>query len=98
MTLFLVLGLRAVLRGRVRDHGAWMMRAYALGIGAGTQVLTHIPWFLFPSIRGEFWRTVFMASAWVINILIAEWMVRKRPDWTGVGPAAVHGLRGGAVP
>ncbi len=45
-----------------------MMRSYALGLGAGTQVLTHLPWYLFPSIHGELARTLFMAAGWGINL------------------------------
>ncbi|HEX6941819.1 MAG TPA: hypothetical protein VF128_02760 [Gemmatimonadaceae bacterium] len=28
------------------EHGDWMIRAYAIGMGAGTQVLAHLPWFI----------------------------------------------------
>ena len=31
------LGLNAIRQRRFADHGAWMLRAYALGMGAGTQ-------------------------------------------------------------
>jgi hypothetical protein len=62
---------------------AMMLRSYALGLGAGTQALTHIPhipWFLFPSIHGEFARTVFMVAGWAINLAVAEWLIaRKQP-------------------
>src|SRR5688572_26442575 len=46
MTLSIVLGVYAVVRRDFAAHGAWMTRAYAIGLGAGTQVLTHLPWFL----------------------------------------------------
>lgn len=62
-------------------HGHWMLRAYALGMGAGTQVLTHLPWFLImPDKPTELPRALMMGSAWVINALVAEWVVRwQRP-------------------
>lgn len=78
MTAFLVLGLIFILRGEVRKHGIWMLRAYALGLGAGTQVLTHIPWFLFPSIRGEVARTLMMTLGWVFNVVAAELIIRNQ--------------------
>ncbi|MNT33877.1 hypothetical protein D3C72_1698250 [compost metagenome] len=53
-----------------------MIRAYALGMGAGTQVLTHFPWFVFPSIRGEVARAIMMGWGWLINILVAEYVIR----------------------
>jgi uncharacterized membrane protein len=40
MAACLVLGVAAVQRGNVEGHRAWMMRAYALAAGAGTQVFT----------------------------------------------------------
>lgn len=79
MAVSLVLGVRTIQRGDVAAHQAWMLRAYALGLGAGTQALTHLPWFLFPAIRGETARAVGMVSAWVINLAIAEWWLARRP-------------------
>ncbi|MDB4914669.1 MAG: Protein of unknown function rane [Gemmatimonadetes bacterium] len=34
----------AIRRRDFRSHGAWMTRSYAIGLGAGTQVLTHLAW------------------------------------------------------
>lgn len=78
MVSSLCLGLAAVLKRDFRQHQDWMMRGYALGLGAGTQVFTHLPWFLFPSIRGEWTRAVFMGSGWLINATIAEWLIRRK--------------------
>ena len=77
MAVFLCLGLAAVLRHDIAHHRTWMMRAYALGLGAGTQAFTHIPWALFPSIHGELARTVFMGAGWAINLAVAEWLIRR---------------------
>ncbi|MDB5097710.1 MAG: hypothetical protein JWM80_2131 [Cyanobacteria bacterium RYN_339] len=71
----IVLGYVAVLKRDIPGHRAWMMRAYALAMGAGTQVFTHIPWFVFPSIHGEFARAVCMAAGWAINLAVAEWFI-----------------------
>ena len=54
-----------------------MMRGYALGLGAGTQVFTHLPWFLFPTIQGELARTLFMGAGWVINLAVAERFISR---------------------
>jgi uncharacterized membrane protein len=72
MAVSLCLGFAAVRRRDIPHHRAWMMRAYALGLGAGTQVFTHIPWFLLPSIQGELTRTLCMGAGWVINLAVAE--------------------------
>jgi uncharacterized membrane protein len=77
MILFLVLGVNAIRSRDFTSHGAWMMRAYALGLGAGTQVFTHLPWFLFPVIHGEPARTLCMAAGWVINAAVAEWVIAR---------------------
>ena len=46
MLLSIAVSLDAVRRRDFKAHGAWMTRAYAIGMGAGTQVLTHPPWSL----------------------------------------------------
>lgn len=75
MAAFLCFGFAAVRRHDIAHHSAWMIRAYALGLGAGTQVLTHLPWFLFPSIQGEMARTFFMSAGWAINLGVAQWLI-----------------------
>lgn len=75
MTLSLVLALVKIRKRDIQSHLRWMTRAYALGIGAETQVFTHIPWFVYPEIHGELARTVCMAAGWAINIGVAEWTI-----------------------
>ena len=79
MTLFLILGYFAARRHDYVQHGNWMMRAYALGLGAGTQVFTHLPWFILFGKPDEFPRAALMAAGWLINILVVEWIIRRRP-------------------
>jgi uncharacterized membrane protein len=77
MALCLCLGVAAVLRRDIPSHQAWMIRGYAIGIAAGTQAFTHLPWFLFPGIRGELARTLCMGAGWVINLAVAEWLIAR---------------------
>jgi uncharacterized membrane protein len=78
MLLSLVLGVRALVRRRYAEHGDWMIRAYAIGMGAGTHVITHLPWFLLVDTHpGETPRTIMMGLGWVINLLVAELIIRK---------------------
>lgn len=80
MTAALVLALVAVRRRDFRSHRAWVTRGYALGLGAGTQVFTHLPWIIATGhapLGGP--RTVLMALGWGINLAVAEWAIRRRP-------------------
>lgn len=78
MLVALMLGAQAIWRRNFTAHGEWMTRAYALGLGAGTQVLTHLPWFILMDTRpGELARGVMMGGAWLINAIAAEWIIRR---------------------
>lgn len=76
----IILGLAAIRRRDVARHRAWMARAYAIGMGAGTQVFTHLPWILILGRPGELTRALLMGAGWVINLAVAEWVIRKRPS------------------
>jgi hypothetical protein len=41
MAACIILGFTTIRGGNVASHQAWMARAYALALGAGTQVFTH---------------------------------------------------------
>ena len=46
---------------------------------AATQVLTHLPWLIFVGGRpGEGSRAVMMGLAWIINAVLAEYVIRTR--------------------
>ena len=78
MALAVIVSVRAVLQRRIAQHKAWMVRAYALGQGAGTQVLILLPVTLMAGAPTFFFRDVLMASAWGLNALFAEWVIRRR--------------------
>lgn len=77
MTYFVFMGVDAIRRRKFFEHGDWMIRAYAIGMGAATQVFTHIPIIIFPNAQNETTRAICMVSAWVINMAVAEWIIRK---------------------
>jgi uncharacterized membrane protein len=88
MAAAIVLGVDAARRRDFPAHGAWMTRAYAIGLGAGTQVLTHLPWLLLAEGRpGELPRALMMGAGWVINVVVAEWSIRTGSARPGVAPA-----------
>jgi len=79
MIASIVLGFLAIRRRDVKTHSAWMIRGYAIGLGAGTQVFTHLPWAIAGVAPGEVTRAMLMAAGWVINVVVAEWIIRRKP-------------------
>jgi uncharacterized membrane protein len=73
----LVLGFTAIRRRDVVRHRAWMTRAYALALGAGTQVFTKG---IGPAVFGTSQLTLDLSlgAAWVINLAVAEYFIRRR--------------------
>ncbi len=76
MAACLVLGFAAIRRRDIAAHRAWMTRAYALGLGAGTQVFTEG---IGEAIFGTSTLSADLckASAWGINVAVAEWVIRR---------------------
>jgi uncharacterized membrane protein len=79
MAACLVLGVTAVRRRDIAGHRAWMARGYAIGLGAGTQVLTHLPWVLLAGQPSGHVRVLLMLAGWVVNLAVVEWALRRRP-------------------
>lgn len=77
MILSIILGYISILRRNVAQHQAWMTRAYAFGLGAGTQVFTGIVGALILGTPNEFQNALLNGAAWVINLAVAEWSIRK---------------------
>ncbi|GAA3384671.1 DUF2306 domain-containing protein [Cryptosporangium minutisporangium] len=113
MTAFLVLGVRAIRRRDVATHRRWMVRGYALGIAAGTQAFTQAPWLLLVGPLDVPSKTVLTTAGWLINIAVAEWVLRRptpgrarpdqarpdqaRPDQARHDPARHDGARPGSA-
>lgn len=79
MLLSILLGVAAIRRRDFAQHGNWMLRGYAIGMGAGTQALILMAGDMIVGPPSEFSRAVLMGAAWVINLAVAEWIIRKRP-------------------
>jgi uncharacterized membrane protein len=76
MAASLVLGVTAIRRRDVARHRAWMTRAYALAMGAGTQVFTLS---LGEAIlgAGDLSEALLQGAGWAINLAVAEWFIRR---------------------
>lgn len=80
----LVLGVTAIRRRDVVAHRAWMIRAYALAVAAGTQTFTQgFGEAVFG--RNDLSTGLSVSAGWVINAAVAEVIVRR--------PAARAGSR-----
>lgn len=78
MIFFLVQGYRTARQRRFDAHRPHMMRAYALGLGASTQMLIGIPTMLLFGTPGPITGDLILGSAWVINLAVAQWALRPR--------------------
>jgi uncharacterized membrane protein len=77
MAASIILGFTAIRRSEVARHRAWMTRAYALALGAGTQVFTLA---FGPALFGisELATDLSLGAGWVINLAVAEYLIRRR--------------------
>ncbi|WP_049559346.1 DUF2306 domain-containing protein [Nonomuraea sp. SBT364] len=80
MAVSIVLGFAAIRRRDVVRHRAWMIRGYAIGVGAGTQAFTLGVWVGVAGTPGDVARALLVGAGWVINLLVAEWAIRRWRD------------------
>jgi uncharacterized membrane protein len=76
MAACLILGVATIRRGDIAAHRAWMIRAYAIGLAAGTQAFTiGVGAALIGTggIRGD----LGSAAGWAINLTVAERLIRR---------------------
>jgi hypothetical protein len=78
MVASIVIALSSILRRDVPRHEAFMIRAYALAQGAGTQVLVLGPWMLLTGQGTGLPRDLMMTLTWAINIGVAELIIWRR--------------------
>ena len=72
----LVLGFTTIRRRNMPAHRAWMIRAYAIALAAGTQAFTQgLGGALFGT--GEVQGDLAQGAGWVINLAVAEWVIRR---------------------
>jgi uncharacterized membrane protein len=99
MTGALVLGFVAIRQRDFARHRAWMIRGYALGMGAGTQFFTQAAWLIAVGPFTVSSRTGTMAAAWLINVVVAEWVIRRRPAVPARRPARIASVSpAGVIP
>jgi uncharacterized membrane protein len=78
LALSIILGFRAIRQRRLPQHRAWMIRAFAIGLGAATQVFTlGFGEAIFG--RTELSIALLNGAGWAINLAVAEWLIRRTP-------------------
>ena len=78
MTFCIAMAIYALQARRFNVHGEWMIRSYAIGLGAGTQVITHLPWIIGTGeLPTGLQRDAAMAAGWLINYLVAEIIIYR---------------------
>lgn len=95
MVASLVIGWASIMKRQVARHEAFMIRAYALGQGAGTQAIVLLPWILRTGESTGFTRDLLMTLAWMINVVVAELIIRRRKQRSArvrTGYAETHGV------
>ena len=81
LALSIGLGIAAAIRRDFTRPRAWMIRAYALGLGSATQMLVlMIAEMATGGPPTDLNRALLMALAWGINLAIAEYAIRRRPS------------------
>jgi uncharacterized membrane protein len=76
MAACLILGVSAIRRRDITAHRAWMIRAYAIALAAGTQAFTEaILGAIFGT--GELRGDLAKGAGWAINLAIAEYVIRR---------------------
>ena len=76
MTVSIERGFAAARRRDIPRHRAWMIRAYAIGLGAGTQAFTEgFGEAIFG--HGVLVGDLAKGAGWAINLLVAEWIIRR---------------------
>lgn len=78
MVASIVMGLVAIRQRQFDEHQAWMQRAYAIGMGAGTQALVQIPYVITLGQPASLPHSLLMGAAWIINLAVVEWLIRRR--------------------
>ncbi|MDX8037371.1 DUF2306 domain-containing protein [Lentzea sp. BCCO 10_0856] len=73
----IALGFAAILRRDVTRHRAWMIRGFAIGLGAGTQAVTLTAWLVAVGTPDRLSKALLMLAAWLINLAVAEWIIRR---------------------
>ena len=85
------IALRAILARDVPRHRAWMMRAFALGLGPATQRLFILPIYFTTGIPDDLTIGLVVWGGFLVNLAVVEWVLRRDPNGARL-EASITGL------
>ena len=78
MAAFTILAIRAAIRRNFIEHRAWIIRAYAIALNAGTFPIFYLPFVLIMGEPEPLIDEAFQVAGWMINLAVAEKFVIAR--------------------
>jgi uncharacterized membrane protein len=89
----LAFGMHAIRSRDLDRHRAWMIRAYAIGMGSGTVALVFFPIYIINGVPPKgLGADLVVTGWWAFNALLAEMIIRQRASLPGSPsrPAAMN--------
>lgn len=77
MMLALSLALRAILRRDLNRHRAWMIRAFAIGLGVSTMRIYFIPVYFLYGLPSDLHIALGVWIGFGVNLLVAEFIIKS---------------------
>jgi uncharacterized membrane protein len=88
LLLAIAMAIAAIRRRDMPQHRAWVIRAYAVGMGLGTVGLVFFPIYLVTGAPPMGLASdILFAACWALNIGLAEWVIRRTTRITARGIA-----------
>ena len=77
--MFILLAVRFVIQKNIAKHRAFMIRAYAIAINAGTLPFIYIPIMIVYGVAPPLIEDAIQVTGWIVNLSVAEWIIRRQP-------------------
>ena len=77
--VFILLAVRFVIQKNIAKHRAFMIRAYAIAINAGTLPFIYIPIMIVYGVAPPLIEDAIQVTGWIVNLSVAEWIIRRQP-------------------
>lgn len=78
--IFILIAVQKVIQKDIRNHRAYMIRAFSIAITAGTLPFIYIPVLVIFGEPAPLIDNTIQVAGWIINLSIAEWIIRHKPS------------------